>query len=832
MFSLIQKSLSLKLLLSLTFILVLSFTGLSVSIVRVQGTLLEKMRNNVDSALSGSNKAAREAFGEMEAHVEDLLTEMEAKASHALSEATGNALSEEELRLQKGMESLLMKNAEALASLLGNVAQELIMAKSFEELRKHSMAAAKTDEIVYALFLDERGNPLPGFVNLMDPRISEYIDNMADDDGEEGAELLAVLAESRKDPGVIVHEKTIKYYNFDLGKTVVCLNRDFIAREIEQLSGRFKELAGNNSAGIKAVMESESVKVVGEIKADLDHVAEENRDSIRKAGGILGESSREAGLSTQKVVMVVGSTCILITMVLIGFLLRFAVIKPIREIAEGLKDTAQGEGDLTRRLASGRVDEIGRLARWFDTFLEKLNHIIVNIGADAETVTAATGELLAVSESMTSGAGELSERARKVSRAAEEMSVSMGAVAGACEESSVNVENVSEATTRMKDTLDGIVESCETARNIADRAAGEVEKASEKVARLGESAREISKVTEVITEIAEQTNLLALNATIEAARAGEAGKGFAVVAGEIKQLAAQTETATLDIRARVEGIQDATGENAEEVGKISEVIRDVNRITAEISTAIEAQSSVATEVAGNMEQTSSGIGEVNENVAESSRVSSDMTREMAEVNTRADAMRDHSGRMNGSAGELTALASNLRDMISIFKVSAQAPATDASPVTGEEAVADLMQWGSRFETGIEEIDTQHKKLMEMVNRLHGAMKLKKGTGEAGRILSELAEYTLYHFAHEEKLFRASAYPHRDAHKKQHDLLVERVVKFQEAFQKGEASLSMDLMNFLNEWLQNHILVTDMKYANFSREKRILLPSSTDVPTPS
>ncbi|MBF0574067.1 MAG: hemerythrin family protein [Desulfamplus sp.] len=154
-------------------------------------------------------------------------------------------------------------------------------------------------------------------------------------------------------------------------------------------------------------------------------------------------------------------------------------------------------------------------------------------------------------------------------------------------------------------------------------------------------------------------------------------------------------------------------------------------------------------------------------------------------------------------------------MISVFKVSAD-HLDNTNKV--EEKVFDLITWGPKFATGIEQIDEQHKELIRMVNALHKAMKQKVGIQQSGAILDSLAEYTVYHFGHEEKLFKQHNYPETMEHKKIHEELVKTVVAFQNDFKAGKASLSVDLMNFLTQWLKDHIMKCDMKYAPFFKSK--------------
>ena len=132
----------------------------------------------------------------------------------------------------------------------------------------------------------------------------------------------------------------------------------------------------------------------------------------------------------------------------------------------------------------------------------------------------------------------------------------------------------------------------------------------------------------------------------------------------------------------------------------------------------------------------------------------------------------------------------------------------------------FMEWSPRLETGIKTIDDQHKKLVAMVNDLYGAISSGGGKERLGRLLDELIDYTVYHFGTEEELFKKYEYPDGPAHKRIHEDLAGKVVQFRERFQKGEEMLSYDLMNFLKNWLVNHIGVTDKKYAPFLKSRGV------------
>jgi methyl-accepting chemotaxis protein len=479
-------------------------------------------------------------------------------------------------------------------------------------------------------------------------------------------------------------------------------------------------------------------------------------------------------------------------------------------------------GDFTASIHIDSADELGRLAQAMNQMRVRLATLLHDFVAGVVHLSSSSDELFGIASKMSDGAVNMSDSAHTVAAAAEEMSANMNSVAAASEQASTNVNMVAAAAEELTATVAEIARSSETARNISSDAVEKASQASTRVNELGTAATQISKVTEVITEISEQTNLLALNATIEAARAGDAGKGFAVVANEIKELARQTANATLDIKKEIEGIQTTTTSTVGEIKVITEVIDKVNDIVATIATAVDQQSATTQEIANNVAQASEGIQEVNTNVSQSSTVSMEIARDIAVVSQVAGDISNSSAIVSGNAGDLSQFTVKLREMVGEFKLPADLRSSQNAPATAAQAgpVADLIKWNDSYKVNVKVFDEQHKKLVGLINKLHRSMKTRSAGSTIGQILNELVNYTKTHFKAEEDAMRKHGYPGLAEQQRQHQDLIQQVAATQKKLASGNAMLSMDVMDFLKNWLIKHIQGSDKEYGPFFNSKGV------------
>ncbi|WP_028584504.1 methyl-accepting chemotaxis protein [Desulfogranum mediterraneum] len=372
--------------------------------------------------------------------------------------------------------------------------------------------------------------------------------------------------------------------------------------------------------------------------------------------------------SIRNSILIAAGVTLVVVLVLVISVSR-SILRPIGHAVEGLKDIAEGEGDLTMRLQVSTRDEIGDLARWFNIFIEKLQGIIADVAKNTRAIDDSSTTLSQVAGELSQSSEDTSQRADNVAAAAEEMTVNLNNVAAAMEQSTTNTSMVASSAEEMTATINEIADSTNNAAAISMEAVKKAESTSLKMADLGSAAQAIGKVTEAINEISEQTNLLALNATIEAARAGEAGKGFAVVANEIKELAKQTAEATQDIKEKISGIQETTIVTVEEINQVTTVIHDINQIVSTISSSVSEQSAATEEIANNIAQVSLGIGEVNENVSQSTVVAGTITQDIITVNTASSEISGGSGQVKTNAANLQELAAELNRIVGSFKIA-------------------------------------------------------------------------------------------------------------------------------------------------------------------
>jgi hemerythrin len=124
----------------------------------------------------------------------------------------------------------------------------------------------------------------------------------------------------------------------------------------------------------------------------------------------------------------------------------------------------------------------------------------------------------------------------------------------------------------------------------------------------------------------------------------------------------------------------------------------------------------------------------------------------------------------------------------------------------------LIQWKDNYSVSVKRFDREHKELIALLNELNEAMAQGQGRFVTQNVLYRLQEYTQQHFAAEETAMRVAAYDGFEAHLAEHREFAGKVVKFASDFRRGDTSVTIEVLYFLRDWLQHHILGVDRKYS--------------------
>ena len=422
------------------------------------------------------------------------------------------------------------------------------------------------------------------------------------------------------------------------------------------------ELLDNNYTELNFVM--------SRILDDINAILTKDIDTINAS--VIGETDTFVWIVM--IITIIG----LLFSLLFGFLVRRSITAPVNDLVDMSKDIAQGEGDLTKRIAIVGKDELGDLSTWFNMFLQRLNNMVVEVKKHASNINVSSQE-------MALGNQDLSSRTHQQSSSLEETATAMEEINSIVQNNAEDAKNANEITQKAQQSvvdsrtelLDTVNKSIDTNQEMLQNLQSTNTSVVTAMEEIMESSKKIEGITTLMNDIAFQTNLLALNASVEAARAGEHGKGFAVVASEVRKLAHRSAKASTEIGVLVQT-------SLEHITSGRNLVKDGEKGMDEMRTKIETMlNNLKSESDSNLNGILTSVKEVSE-VMENIKVASQEQAEGVDQINRAIADMDRITQENSALVEQNTTASqhmaeeaeNLEELLNTFKVEE----TDSSSI--------------------------------------------------------------------------------------------------------------------------------------------------------
>jgi methyl-accepting chemotaxis protein len=391
------------------------------------------------------------------------------------------------------------------------------------------------------------------------------------------------------------------FYQTEFSELLDDLNRD-----LSQLQGSLDQESEVYGANIKKSADQLNDLIVSKqgavvLMKEFLHLKQQNEEVIQEGKSLSQEMTENISKVLENIKhetegtaqatkgVILGSQMVIGLCMLAAFLAAFflaiicvrVIVGPINKTVEMLKDIAQGEGDLTKRLKVNSADEIGDLAEWFNIFIEKIAAIILKVKVSADQLNELTETIRSFSSKMSSGSQEQSADFQQLSSSIQ-----------------LNAANTSQANKLSEDVASN-------AQKVSDA----VDKTVDSMNQLKDSSVRIAHAVNLITDIADQTNLLALNAAIEAARAGEHGKGFAVVADEVRNLAEKSAVSAKDIEGIIKSSVIQVNEGVEVSQMAGESIKNILQSIQQVADGLRAIAQISSQQAESMKRNTSVVEE-------------------------------------------------------------------------------------------------------------------------------------------------------------------------------------------------------------------------------
>lgn len=474
-------------------------------------------------------------------------------------------------------------------------------------------------------------------------------------------------------------------YILDLDGKIIAADKNLLAEGVKlgdehQLNkGLIKHIVDMNHPTYSKIYESNGEKTLTGLAPIY-----EDHDPSKKVIAI-SAIDFDASVVTERTIdtiktSVFGGALPLLLVLVVTYLFVKRIVRPIKVVSDKVNEVSKG--DLTVEIDVNSNDEIGLLAKDFNSLVKRFRNILGDVSFNTTQLAATSEELFASSQNISEISNQNTNRIDEVKTMSDVQSQHMLEINGIIQELSEHIQTISQQLYNFSTISQQTVDQAALGEEVIGKTNvqmqnidGKIEKLTETIISLQSKSKEINQIIQLINDISEQTSILSFNATIEAERAGQSGKGFAVVASEVRKLAEESTNSTKEINELLNQIQkeinDALTESEEGrieakegINKVKEAgesfhdislrIKEVSKDLATSSTSVESVSNEIEEIVEKMEEVLQLLDNTTNNTTDVSNAINDQNDSFKEIVMVTDT--------------LSKLSEELKNKIEYFKI--------------------------------------------------------------------------------------------------------------------------------------------------------------------